>query len=110
MLELGAQTPQLHDDVARSALADGLELVGAVGEFAAAFARVAPNDPRVVPAADADSLWAALASRLSPDAVILLKGSRGMRLERLVKPITEWATGAGEGEGAVAADTVGHPK
>jgi len=79
-----------------------------VGEFAAAFARVAPNDPRVVPAVDADSLWAALASRLSPDAVILLKGSRGMRLERLVKPITEWATGAGEG--AVAADTVGHPK
>src|SRR4029079_7153607 len=35
MLELGAQTLTLHDDVARSALADGLELVGAVGEFAA---------------------------------------------------------------------------
>jgi UDP-N-acetylmuramoyl-tripeptide--D-alanyl-D-alanine ligase len=103
MLELGAQTPALHDDVARSALADGLELVGAVGEFAAAFARVAPNDPRVVSAADVDSLWRALASRLSPDAVILLKGSRGMRLERLVKPITEWATGG------IAADTVGHP-
>jgi UDP-N-acetylmuramoyl-tripeptide--D-alanyl-D-alanine ligase len=102
MLELGVHTPQLHDDVARSALADGLELVGAVGEFAAAFSRVAPNDPRVVSAADVESLWTALASRLSPDAVILLKGSRGMRLERLVKPITEWATGV------VAADTVGH--
>ncbi|HWJ15850.1 MAG TPA: UDP-N-acetylmuramoyl-tripeptide--D-alanyl-D-alanine ligase [Gemmatimonadaceae bacterium] len=103
MLELGAQTLTLHDDVARAALADGLELVAAVGEFAAAFARVAPNDPRVVLAADVDSLWSALASRLTPDAVILLKGSRGMRLERLVKPITEWATGA------APADTVGHP-
>jgi len=103
MLELGAQTLTLHDDVARAALADGLELVAAVGEFAAAFARVAPNDPRVVSAADVDSLWSALASRLTPDAVILLKGSRGMRLERLVKPITEWATGA------APADTVGHP-
>ncbi len=102
MLELGAQTPQLHDEVARSALADGVELVAAVGEFAAAFARVAPNDPRVVSAADVESLWSALASRLSPDAVILLKGSRGMRLERLVKPITEWATGV------APADTVGH--
>jgi UDP-N-acetylmuramoyl-tripeptide--D-alanyl-D-alanine ligase len=104
MLELGVQTPQLHDEVARSALADGggVELVAAVGEFAAAFARVAPNDPRVVLAADVESLWTALASRLSPDAVILLKGSRGMRLERLVKPITEWATGV------VPADTVGH--
>ena len=30
-------------------------------------------------------------SRLEPDAVILLKGSRGMRLERLVNPITDWA-------------------
>jgi UDP-N-acetylmuramyl pentapeptide synthase len=78
-------------------------LVAAVGEFAAAFARVSPNDPRVVAADDVDSLWAALSSRLSPDAVILLKGSRGMRLERLVKPITEWATGG------IAADTVGHP-
>jgi UDP-N-acetylmuramoyl-tripeptide--D-alanyl-D-alanine ligase len=104
MLELGVQTPQLHDDVARSALAEGgVELVAAVGEFAAAFARVSPNDPRVVAADDVDSLWAALSSRLSPDAVILLKGSRGMRLERLVKPITEWATGG------IAADTVGHP-
>jgi len=103
MLELGAQTPQLHDDVARSALADGVELVAVVGEFVSAFARVAPNDPRVLSAADVDSLWTMLASRLSPDAVILLKGSRGMRLERLVKPITEWATGA------VPADTVGHP-
>lgn len=103
MLELGVQTPQLHDDVARSALSDGVELVGAVGEFAAAFARVAPNDPRVISAADVDSLWRALVSRLSPDAVILLKGSRGMRLERLVTPITEWAAGA------PPADTVGHP-
>jgi UDP-N-acetylmuramoyl-tripeptide--D-alanyl-D-alanine ligase len=103
MLELGAQTPQLHDEVARSALADGVELVGAVGEFAAAFGRVAPDDPRVVCADDVDALWKALASRLSPDAVILLKGSRGMRLERLVSPITEWATGASP------ADTVGHP-
>ena len=93
MLELGPTTPQLHDDVARDALAGGIELVGAIGEFAAALGRIAPGDPRVITADDVDALWQALSSRLAPDAVILLKGSRGMRLERLVEPITRWATG-----------------
>ena len=91
MLELGAQGPRLHDEVARDALGGGVDLVGAIGEFAAAMQRIAPGDPRVIPAADVDELWAALSSRLEPDAVILLKGSRGMRLERLVEPITRWA-------------------
>ena len=45
-----------------------------------------------ITADDVDELWAKLSSRLAPDAVILLKGSRGMRLERLVPPITEWAS------------------
>jgi len=40
--------------------------------------------PRVVTAVDAPELWQRVASRLTPDAVILLKGSRGTRLERLI--------------------------
>lgn len=91
MLELGPSTPQLHDEVAREALSGGIELVGALGEFAAALGRIAPGDPRVITADDVDGLWRSLSSRLAPDAVILLKGSRGMRLERLVDPITRWA-------------------
>jgi UDP-N-acetylmuramyl pentapeptide synthase len=91
MLELGPTTPSLHDDVSRDTLATGDGIVAAMGEFAAAFRRIAPGDPRVICADDVDSLWSALSSRLSPDAVILLKGSRGMRLERLVAPITAWA-------------------
>jgi UDP-N-acetylmuramoyl-tripeptide--D-alanyl-D-alanine ligase len=91
MLELGPQTPRLHDEVARDALAAGVELVAAIGEFALAFGRIAPNDSRVVTAGDVDELWDRLSPRLAPDAVILLKGSRGMRLERLVAPISDWA-------------------
>jgi UDP-N-acetylmuramoyl-tripeptide--D-alanyl-D-alanine ligase len=91
MLELGPQTPRLHDEVARHALDCGVDVIGAIGEFAAALERIAPGDTRVVAADDVDTLWQRLSSRLSPDAVILLKGSRGMRLERLVAPITEWA-------------------
>jgi UDP-N-acetylmuramoyl-tripeptide--D-alanyl-D-alanine ligase len=91
MLELGPTTPGLHDAVARDALGTGIELVAGIGEFASALRRIAPGDPRVICADDVDSLWSALSSRLAPDAVILLKGSRGMRLERLVIPITAWA-------------------
>jgi UDP-N-acetylmuramoyl-tripeptide--D-alanyl-D-alanine ligase len=91
MLELGHETPRLHDDVARDALADGIDIVAAIGEFAASFGRIAVGDPRVITADDVDGLWTKLSSRLAPNAVILLKGSRGMRLERLVEPITRWA-------------------
>jgi UDP-N-acetylmuramoyl-tripeptide--D-alanyl-D-alanine ligase len=91
MLELGTHAPRLHDDVAQTALDAGIEIVAGVGEFADALGRVAGGDARVVAAADIDALWSTLSSRLAPNAVILLKGSRGMRLERLVTPIAEWS-------------------
>jgi len=94
MLELGPTTPQLHDEIARTALAANVDLIAGVGEFAAALQRVnAPKD-RYVDAPDAEAIWPALSSRLAPDAIILLKGSRGVRLERLVPLVTQWAQGA----------------
>jgi UDP-N-acetylmuramoyl-tripeptide--D-alanyl-D-alanine ligase len=92
MLELGEHADRLHDDVAGAALALPLEVVAGVGAFADALKRVAPDDPRVVSGADPEATWTALRSRLSSDAVILLKGSRGVRLERLVPLISEWAS------------------
>jgi UDP-N-acetylmuramoyl-tripeptide--D-alanyl-D-alanine ligase len=47
----------------------------------------------VVAAPDIDELWQALSPRLARDAVILLKASRGVRLERLVPHLTAWANG-----------------
>jgi UDP-N-acetylmuramoyl-tripeptide--D-alanyl-D-alanine ligase len=91
MLELGGQGRQLHEDVARTALASPIELLGGVGEFGRALAAVAPGDSRVVTGDDPPAVWRALASRVAPDAVILLKGSRGVRLEQLVPDITQWA-------------------
>ncbi|MBA3672113.1 MAG: UDP-N-acetylmuramoyl-tripeptide--D-alanyl-D-alanine ligase [Gemmatimonadaceae bacterium] len=92
MLELGSEADRLHDDVARAALGMPIELVVGVGGFADALARVAPGDARVAGGADPAMAWEAMRSRLLPDAVILLKGSRGGRLERLVPMITEWAS------------------
>jgi UDP-N-acetylmuramoyl-tripeptide--D-alanyl-D-alanine ligase len=82
---------RLHDDVARVALDSPIELVVGVGGFADALNRVAPGDARVAGGADPAAAWEAVRSRLAPDAVILLKGSRGVRLERLVPLISEWA-------------------
>jgi UDP-N-acetylmuramoyl-tripeptide--D-alanyl-D-alanine ligase len=92
MLELGAQADRLHDDVARAALASPIELVVGVGAYADALARVAPGDARVASGADPAAAWEAVRSRVVPNAVILLKGSRGVRLERLVPVISEWAS------------------
>jgi UDP-N-acetylmuramoyl-tripeptide--D-alanyl-D-alanine ligase len=91
MLELGSQTARLHDEIARDAIGDGIDIVAAIGEFAESLGRIAVGDPRVITADDVDALWSKLSSRLEPNAVILLKGSRGMRLERLVDPIARWA-------------------
>jgi UDP-N-acetylmuramoyl-tripeptide--D-alanyl-D-alanine ligase len=91
MRELGAHADRLHDELARRALEAGVELVAGVGEFAEALARVAPRDPRVLGAPEPEALWPLLAPRLAPDAMILLKASRGVRLERLVAPLEAWA-------------------
>src|SRR5258708_6895823 len=91
MLELGPHADRLHDEVARAALSGTADLVVGVGAVGDALRRVAPGDARAVSGADPESAWNAARSRLARDAVILLKGSRGVRLERLLPVIAEWA-------------------
>ncbi len=91
MLELGENSDRCHDSVVRAALASPASIVGGVGEFAAALRRIAPSDDRVIVARDIDELWSALEPRLANDATILLKASRGAKLERILPHITSWA-------------------
>jgi UDP-N-acetylmuramoyl-tripeptide--D-alanyl-D-alanine ligase len=91
MRELGTHAERSHREVAETALAAGLDLVCGIGEFADALRRLAPADDRVVTAGDVDDLWPLLEPRLLPDAAILLKASRGVRLERIVPLLTAWA-------------------
>ncbi len=92
MRELGGHAEAQHREIAQAALVSGAALIVGVGEFAGAFDSVAPNDPRVIVAAEFDALWPLLEARLARNAVILLKASRGMRLERLVPTLMSWAT------------------
>lgn len=92
MRELGPLTEKLHREVARTALAAPLRVIAGVGLFADALVAEAPDDPRVVTAPDVEELWPLLRPRLAPDALILLKGSRGARLERLIPYLSDWAS------------------
>ncbi len=94
MRELGAGAEALHDDIARDAIRRPLALIVGIGDFVAALRRVAPDDSRIITADDAPMVEQELLRRTPANAAILLKGSRGARLERLVAPITAWATSA----------------
>ncbi|MGH7648941.1 MAG: UDP-N-acetylmuramoyl-tripeptide--D-alanyl-D-alanine ligase, partial [Gemmatimonadaceae bacterium] len=92
MRELGSHSARLHDELARYALGTSIETIAAIGDMAVAFRAAAPNDPRLVLADDVDALWPLLEPRLTRDAIVLLKASRGVRLERFVPILTAWAT------------------
>ena len=91
MLELGSHGERLHREIAERAMHSQIEIVAGVGEFAAPLRALAGERDGIVAAGDLDALWAQLKPMLAPDATILLKGSRGMRLERLIPRLEEWA-------------------
>lgn len=99
MLEQGDAAPEIHRELARTLIAlDENEprhrvnlavLVGPLMEHAAGVLRAAGwQDDRLLyaPELTADAL-AAIAARLLPGDAILLKGSRGMKLERVADAI-----------------------
>lgn len=91
MRELGAASQQCHADIAELALASGADIVAGIGEFAPALEKRNGGE-RVITAHDVDELWPALQARLQRNAIVLLKASRGVQLERLVPHLTTWAT------------------
>ena len=91
MRELGESSDRCHDEISRLALDSGADVIAGVGEYVRSFGRVAAGDARVVLSERVADLWAQLSPRIKPNAVILLKASRGVQLEQLVPQITTWA-------------------
>jgi UDP-N-acetylmuramoyl-tripeptide--D-alanyl-D-alanine ligase len=91
MLELGAQEGELHRELGREAASAGLAALATFGPLtrlsheAALSAGLDPSaafhtdDPRALAA------W--VRERLRPGDALLVKGSRGMKLERLVEAL-----------------------
>lgn len=92
MRELGPSSDKCHDDISRLALDSGADVIAGIGDFAASLRRVGGSDARIVTADSVEQLWPLLSPRLAPDAVILLKASRGVQLEQLVPHLKSWAT------------------
>lgn len=91
MLELGERSAALHREIADRALASSCAVVAGVGAFATALADAPRGAPRVVTAPEFDQLWPLLRPHLPSNAIVLLKGSRGARLERLVPMLRDFA-------------------
>lgn len=94
MRELGPQSPALHEEIAGRALSSGATLVAGIGDFVGPLSAHADAKGRVVTAPDVPELWEVLAPRLPRNAIVMLKASRGVRLERLVPLLQEWSVGS----------------
>jgi UDP-N-acetylmuramoyl-tripeptide--D-alanyl-D-alanine ligase len=99
MLELGPTSPQLHVDVGQAAAHLGLDHLVAVGELARGFLRGARqagmDDGRLVAVADPAAAARAVHARTAPGDWVLVKASRGMRLETVIEELRKLTGGEG---------------
>ncbi len=89
MRELGTDGPRLHREIGEYARAAGIQALFATGDLAKEAVAAFGSGARHF--ADLDALAAALAPEASAGCVVLVKGSRSTRMERIVAAL------AGEG-------------
>jgi UDP-N-acetylmuramoyl-tripeptide--D-alanyl-D-alanine ligase len=88
MRELGDESATLHNRIAAELASLQPDVLALVGEFVPAFAPYRASFPgTVVGAPDADTLGPRLALELRGDELVVLKGSRGTTLERILPAI-----------------------
>lgn len=96
MLELGDSAERLHRDVGAFAAAQGVDVLltcGRLAHFIALEARAQRPETDVRQPADQAAALEELKGILRPGDVVLVKGSRGMRMEKVVQGLTEYLKG-----------------
>jgi len=98
MLELGPQAPSLHSQVGALAAQSGISRLYACGTYAESVASGARDAG--LPAADAitgsrEEIIADLIAWLKPGDWVLVKGSRGMAMEKVVAGLKAWSEETG---------------
>lgn len=95
MYELGEDAPRFHRETGEKVRAAGVDRLFATGGLSRSavdgFGKGATWFSSV------EALVAALLEELRPDLNVLVKGSRGMQMERVVEAVSANATGRGEG-------------
>jgi UDP-N-acetylmuramoyl-tripeptide--D-alanyl-D-alanine ligase len=90
MLELGPSSDRIHEETAQQVARHDLDLIVATGAFANAFAPLAAQlGDRLIRVTDPIIAFDAFAPRLRGTEMVLLKGSRGVALERLLPRFVE---------------------
>ncbi len=84
MRELGARSAELHQQVAERILEAKPDLVAAIGEFVPAFEALRGKKSRALAGETPEAIAPALKEKLKPGDVVLLKASRGVRLETII--------------------------
>jgi UDP-N-acetylmuramoyl-tripeptide--D-alanyl-D-alanine ligase len=96
MLALGEIAPEAHENVGIAAAEAGIDFVLSCGDFAAAVvsgATQAGFDPdHVTGFSTIEALTQRLEAVLQPGDVVLVKGSRAMRMERVIEQIANRST------------------
>lgn len=112
MLEMGERSAEAHRGVARLLVREAFDPVAATGAFVDAFSALeageGTGDTRVLASDDAREAGERLAGALAGDEVVLVKGSRGARMERALEELERvHASGESAGPGATAGDGAG---
>ncbi|MGQ0813328.1 MAG: UDP-N-acetylmuramoyl-tripeptide--D-alanyl-D-alanine ligase [Gemmatimonadota bacterium] len=90
MLELGTTSAALHRAAAAEIAAQRFDIIVATGEFVPAFEPYARSlRDRLILSKNPLAALVSLAARLKGNELVLLKGSRGVALERLLRPLEE---------------------
>jgi UDP-N-acetylmuramoyl-tripeptide--D-alanyl-D-alanine ligase len=89
MLELGDQAPSMHAAFATCAQAKGIDLVFTVGHHMTHLRDALPAAMRAGHAADAEGILGAVLEEVRGGDVVLVKGSRGIKLERVVAGLVD---------------------
>ncbi len=91
MLELGKTAPELHGQLAALAATTGVDMAIMVGEYAEkmkkAWVEGGGDATRVFAAENAENAWDILSARLEGGELLLVKASRGIRLEKVIEKL-----------------------
>ena len=94
MLELGEQAESLHRQIGALAAASGIARIYVTGNHApavAAGARQMQMKPQDIFTGSREEILSDLKDRLKPGDWLLVKGSRGMAMEKIIKGLVKWA-------------------
>ena len=84
MFELGKEAPELHKGLSKKLIENKIDLLFTAGELTLNLYNAIPNSMKGGTAKNSSELSTVLAKSIKTGDVVLIKGSRGMRMENII--------------------------